>query len=233
MGRRTKRSDGESSNGKVVVRKRMLLRLVLIGFAVILAAFGAYSVWLPFFGTYLVSEHPLAPADVILLLNGRPLERPMEAARLYHDGLAPRILLTQLYLRSGESEARALGVRVPNQAEQAVSVMRQLGVPEKVITMLPERAYSTQSEAEILLNYLRTQHLRRAIIVTSISHTRRAWNIFRLLAPADIELRMRASRFDDFQPRTWWRRRGARKIVLNEWLKLMNYWCLAWGIDWR
>src|SRR5580704_10621691 len=54
-------------------------------------------------GKWLVIEDPIAPADAIVVLSGRLPERAIEAARLYHQGLA-----NEVWISPGESPADEL-----------------------------------------------------------------------------------------------------------------------------
>ena len=76
-------------------------RKVLLGsFLFFLAAGGASYLFrrpiLAWIGTYLVVSDPLGKADAIEILSGAALQRARKAAELYHEGWAPRILITKM-----------------------------------------------------------------------------------------------------------------------------------------
>ena len=69
-------------------------RSLLVGATIVLVAL--YSFRTPLLqriGWYLVDEDPLAAADAIAVPSGSFPDRILEAATLYRDGFAPRVLL--------------------------------------------------------------------------------------------------------------------------------------------
>ena len=62
---------------------------------VLLVAFG-HSAFLRGIATVLVTEDRLEPAAAIVVLAGHVPLREMEAARLYHGGWAPRLVLVKV-----------------------------------------------------------------------------------------------------------------------------------------
>ena len=63
-----------------------------------------------------VVADPLPPhADAIVLLAGSVSDRVLEAARLYHAGVAPAVLLTRVHVRPAAAALRARGVRLPEE----------------------------------------------------------------------------------------------------------------------
>jgi uncharacterized SAM-binding protein YcdF (DUF218 family) len=155
--------------------------------AVLFAAFaGLWLASLPPLAERLVAAleavHPasplaeLAPADAIVLLGGAtrpPLpprefpelneasDRPFHAARLYHAGKAPFILVS-----GGGTPQRT-------EAGSLAFVLRALGVPESAIVReeVSRNTYENCVEAKRLLD---ARGAREALLVTSAIHMRRA-----------------------------------------------------------
>jgi hypothetical protein len=69
---------------------------------------------------------------------------------------------------------------------------------------------------------LKRRGIRRALVVTSDYHTRRAGWIWRHTAPW-LDLRMVASPDRDFRSERWWYSRDSSKLVFNEWVKLLSF----------
>jgi hypothetical protein len=69
---------------------RFLVVMIVLGFGFYFAS----PYLLAMVGQYLVTEQPLARTDLVLVLSGQVPLRVPEAARLYHDRYAPKILLT-------------------------------------------------------------------------------------------------------------------------------------------
>ena len=64
---------------------RALLMLLVLSVGVYLG--GPYL--LASAGRYLITQDPLVKADMVLVLSGQPYLRIPEAARIYHEGMAP------------------------------------------------------------------------------------------------------------------------------------------------
>jgi uncharacterized SAM-binding protein YcdF (DUF218 family) len=92
------------------------------------------------------------------------------------------------------------------------------GYPASYFLHFEHTARSTQSEAEKVTKKLREMGVKRAILVTSNFHTRRAGIMFRRAAP-EIQFFVVAAPDEFFKPDSWWHDREASKIFLYEWMK--------------
>ena len=175
------------------------------------------------------STHKWAVGGVVVLA-GSPSARLLEAADLYRDGAAPRIVLTRERRSAGSIALAARGVAVPDADVEARSRLLALGVPADAITVLHGRAVSTTGEARLIAGWACRTGVRSLVVVTSPSHTRRARLILRRLLPG-IELTVRPARAEFLPTRHWWRSRRTSKLVLSEYQKLANYWLSErWGL---
>lgn len=177
-------------------------------------------------GRYLVTEHPLAKADLVLVLSGQITLRVPEGARIYHEGYAPKILLTNEPKARGSEELLRLGIRIPDSQENAIALLEALHVPRKAILTIQERSDSTQSEMRTVTRFLTTQPVKSMIIVTSKSHTTRAYKIFSVGLGPGIRLIMHPVPNDPFDPARWWHDRMDAKDVLHEYEALADFWRL-------
>jgi len=200
--------------------KRLLVRLAaLAAFLLIIAAVAA-----PRLGTWLVVEDPLQKADAIFVLGGTLFERPIEAVDLYHEGWAPRMLLTRQIGDEGEAELRRRGVVYQREIDMQVDVLMRLGVPRAAIEILAEQN-STKDEAETLREVVVANRWTRVIVVTSKQHTRRARLVMnRRLADTGAQAILRASRYDRSDVDGWWRNRSTLRFTLFETQRLIAYW---------
>ena len=179
----------------------------------------------PRLGPWLISEDALQKADVIYVLGGTRMERPLEGADLYTDGWAPRILLSRQRRDGGEKELKARGIAYPTEADLQRSILGTLGVPLDAIDLLEDEQVSTSSEGRALIDRAIQNRWTRIIVVTSRMHTRRArLALDRQLAPHGIALVMRGSRYDSMDPEHWWRDRDDLRFTLFEYQKLILYW---------
>jgi uncharacterized SAM-binding protein YcdF (DUF218 family) len=78
--------------------------------------------------------------------------------------------------------------------------------------------------------FLKTHPVKSMIIVTSKSHTTRAYKIFSTGLGPGIRLMMRPVPIDPYDPTRWWRDREDAKDVLHEYEALVDFWRLRlWG----
>lgn len=162
-----------------------------------------------FWKHWLVVSVPMEKADALIVLGGEPLARPVEAARLYKKGVAPRVFVT------GQGDAT-----------RNRQVLVGAGVPAtKIVT---ERdATTTYSNATLLKPLLEADHVRSALIVTSPFHTRRALATFQKVMP-NIQFGITEASIG------WWRRPEGRgdvnRFAAIEFLKTIEYW-LLYGVS--
>lgn len=161
-----------------------------------------------FWKRWLVVSLPMERADALIVLGGEPLARPTEAARLYKQGVAPRVFVT------GRGDA-ATNRRI----------LLEGGVPADRI-VVESRAITTQSNASLLKPMLESAKVRSALIVTSPFHTRRALATFRKVMP-DITFGVTDASIG------WWSRPEGRgdvnRFAAIEFLKTAEYW-LIYGV---
>jgi uncharacterized SAM-binding protein YcdF (DUF218 family) len=116
---------------------------------------------------------------------GRAADRVWHAARLYHAGKAPRIIL------SGGSQPW-LGER-GDEANAMREFLVDLGVPRKAI-LIESRSRNTRENAVYTRELMRESGIERVFLVTSALHMPRALGTFRAAgieavpAPADFEV---------------------------------------------
>jgi uncharacterized SAM-binding protein YcdF (DUF218 family) len=200
--------------------KRFLTRLAAV--AAIFLALAALAA--PRLGAWLVVVDPLQKADAIFVLGGTMFERPLEAADLYHEGWAPRLLLMRQVADEGERELHRRGIPFQREIDVQVEVLTRLGVPRGAIEVLDEQN-STRDEGIALRAVVAANHWQRVIVVTSKQHTRRAGMVMnRQLADTGAQAIVRASRYDKADVDGWWRNRSTLRFTLFETQRLIAYW---------
>jgi uncharacterized SAM-binding protein YcdF (DUF218 family) len=148
-------------------------------------------------------------ADVIIVVGGGSHERPLRAAELFRQHAAPRIIITG----AGDDEInRRLLIRA--------------GVPASVI-QVENKSVTTWENAEFTGQLLRGGKYRRAILVTSWYHARRAEQTFAHVVP-EVKYYSRPSYFAF--AREDWNKLGINKRMRLEFLKLPGYW-LRYGVN--
>jgi uncharacterized SAM-binding protein YcdF (DUF218 family) len=176
-------------------------------------------------GPYLTREDPLRKADAILVLAGTRMLRPLEAADLFREGYAGRIVLTRDAQEEGvERTLRERGHPFQTDVERAHDVFVAMGIPPSAV-IIPERRHDSTAAEAITLRELAAAHgWRTVLVVTSRFHLARArFAVRRELRDAGVDVVMRASRYDPMRPERWWTRRGEVRWVVSEIPKLVAY----------
>src|SRR5262249_41214146 len=126
----------------------------------------------------LIVNADLASADAIVVLSGAStyVERTHEAAKLFQQGRAPLVFLTDDNTRG--SWSRALQ-KNPYVVERARDELVKQGVAAEKIRVIPGSVSSTHDEALMIREYAGAQGLRSLLIVTSAYHSRRALRTIR------------------------------------------------------
>jgi len=141
----------------------------------------------------MVAAADVPPGDVIVVLGGAfshqagwpapdlsgAADRYWHAARLFHAGRAPRILLS-----GGRTPGRGPGI---TEAEAGAVFLRDLGVPDSAI-QLEIAALTTRDNAVRVAEVLEQQQLERVLLVTSALHMRRSMEAFRAVGLEPIPL---------------------------------------------
>lgn len=174
----------------------------------------------------LIVRSDLAHADALVVLAGSAtyLERAHGAAHLFHEGRAPKIILTSDNLKSGWSVEEE---RNPLFVERAAAELKRLGVPAEKIEVVPGRVVSTYDEAVRLRQYAHERGLRSILVVTSAHQSRRAlWTFRRVFQGSDIVVGLDPVAPGEQAPTsaTWWRHRLGWKLVPGEYGKIIYYW---------
>lgn len=118
-------------------------------------------------------NNPVMKADAIVVLGGGLENRPFAAAKLYHAGVAPRIL----FMDVRHSPVEEIGI-TPSEGELTHRVLLRLGVPETAMTMIGKSVASTYDESRAVEAWMEKTGAKSIIIPTDLFHTRRVRWIF-------------------------------------------------------
>jgi len=158
-----------------------------------------------FWKRWLVVSVPLKKADALIVLGGESVARPLEAARLFHEGVAGTIFITGV----GDSSRNR-------------QILLEEGVPSKDI-VIESRASTTFANAALIKPLLEKARAHTALIVTSPFHTRRALATFRKVIP-EMSFGVVSASLE------WWNtRRGQgeeNRFAFLEFIKIAEYWLL-------
>jgi uncharacterized SAM-binding protein YcdF (DUF218 family) len=172
----------------------------------------------------LVVEHQLEQADLVVCLAGQPIERGLAAAEVYNNGLAPLVFYAREELPDGSDFLRAQKVHFPEDRDLAIQMLEELGVPRSACLSSERLAGSTYEEALIVRSVVQDRGFKTVIVVTSPTHTRRAWWTYRkVFENQSVDVRMLPSSFSSFKTDDWWKSRQYLREVIVEYQKLIYY----------
>ena len=112
-------------------------------------------------GAWLTCVDPLNKADAIVVLGGQ-IDRAVEAARLYHEGYAPRVVVSSF----------------PEDRARYLTLLEICNIPPDAIDFDPN-PLRTQSHPATIARIDGIGPSSKLLIVTSRFHTRRAGAVFR------------------------------------------------------
>lgn len=211
-------SSDTASSGSSAAPKRIRRTLVgLLAFALLFAV-GTFL----FVGDWLVSEDPLQKADAIAVLSGGLPLRPLEAADVYRQGYAPKVLLT--HPDEPGASLRAMGISYTGEDLYDKEILLHQGVPAGAIQVLDSPIRNTADELAVIFNTLDSTGLRTVIIVTSKVHTRRTRILCRRLANGKVRVLIHGVSDDPFRPNRWWTNTTDALDVVREVLGILNAW---------
>jgi uncharacterized SAM-binding protein YcdF (DUF218 family) len=204
-----------------VPRHRRKLPIAL-GIGALMIAAGSWA--FAGLGRFLAAEQPLQKADAIFVFAGSLAERPLEAADLFHEGYAPRIVITLATSDQMTFQLRKRGVRIPTQFDLNREVLLQLGIPASAL-VTPTFVHDNTAEEARTLRELAIEHKWRLVILVSSKYHLRRLTLAagRALRGTDVKIVPRGSRYDASAPERWWTRRRDIRWVASELPKLVAY----------
>ena len=194
----------------LAVAALVVIALVVVGHAPVLRLIGRA----------LVVEDPVAKADAIVVVAGGTPSREEAAARLFREGLAPDVVLSNQFTPDRVRQLITMGARRFDYQGESRVVLEQRGVPAQAIVALSQPVKTTEAELKVVGEAARSRGWRRVILVTSPQHSRRVKLVWSRQAPADIESIVRIAQDDDFLDGDWWRKRREAEAILHEYLGL-------------
>jgi len=199
------------------LRRFLLIALPVLVLSPVVAWFVAHV---------LIVKAEVPSADAIVVLSGSStyLERANWAAKLYREGRAPIIVLTDDGLIGGWDNRED---RNPHYYEMTARRLQQQGVPADRIQLAPGVALGTYEESVLVRDYASARNLKRVLVVTSGYHSRRAlWSMRRACEGSGIQVGIDSAPpgWQTPSPWLWWSRRWGWKVVGGEYVKMVYYW---------
>ena len=187
-------------------------------------------------GSWLVKSDEIQHADAMIMLMGGISDRVLQIADLYQQDVAGEVWIVE----EGSGAMSMLeerGVHIISTTQQVYGALRDLGIAEESIVILPGGATSTQMEAEITRDYLATlagvgqvasglSGIDTLLVVSSASHTRRAHQIFSAAVKTldqPVVICCSPSPYTEFNAQKWWKDRDDIQDVFFEYVKMANF----------
>ena len=194
--------------------------LIWVGIPVILAAIG-FLVFIGI-GRWLVVQDPLVHADAIVVLSGNLPDRASEAARLYHEGYAAQVWISQPV--SPVEALKTMKIFYLGEDFYNEKVLLAKGVPADAIRILERPSANTEQEVREIHEILLRDNSHNVIVVTSKAHTRRVRAIWNKIVGADPHAIVRFANDDPYDGAHWWRHTQDALDTVRESLGLLNAW---------
>ena len=175
-------------------------------------------------GRYLIVEHEAEKADVIVCLAGKNVERSLAVVDAYRKGLAPYIFMAKKSKPDGFEYLTKKVRTYPADFDLFTSIMEGFQIPEKVILSPVDRVDNTLDEARLVHKFVLERGFKSLILITSLTHSRRAWLTFTKVFKDDgIKIISLPSHYQLFNPKDWWRKRKCIKDLVLEYQKVVYY----------
>jgi uncharacterized SAM-binding protein YcdF (DUF218 family) len=175
-------------------------------------------------GRYLIVAHPPEKSDLLVCLGGGNVERGLAAADAYRRGLAPHVFVAREIIPDGYDILKQRGVSYPESRDLMILMLQELGVPESAILTRDTPSESTVMEAGLVRKLVREKNYRSLILVTSPTHSRRAFLAFKkAMAGDEVSILVIPSSYSKYDPEAWWKNPNQLREVLLEYQKLVYY----------
>jgi uncharacterized SAM-binding protein YcdF (DUF218 family) len=167
---------------------------------------------------WIVNE-PVGKADAIVILGGGLENRPLAAARMFHEGIAPKILYMDVQL----TPTAELGITLPER-EATRRMLLSNGVPESAMETIGNSVANTYDESQAVRAWMDKTGAKSIVIPTDIFHTRRARMIFRKeLAGEHAEIHVVPVKPIGYGEKDWWLHEQGLISFENEVIKYAYY----------
>ena len=181
--------------------KKWLIVIILFS-GVIAVSISQYRSILTAYAKFFTVNNATPGADVIVVLSGGKDTRIPHALKLFEEGYAPEILLTDEKKRNFR-----FAHLFPTNEMIAQTMIEELEMSVPVSTIRSQKggATSTFDEAYDLLKLSEKKRYGHLILVTDAFHTRRAYHAFQtVFEDTEIKIEMSASSNEIFNVNNWW-----------------------------
>jgi hypothetical protein len=163
---------------------------------------------------------PVSSADVIVVAIDARITGVLEAADLFHRGVAPLVAVFADPLDEVDREFIRRGVPYFDAATLSIEQLGALGVTR--VVRIPWAVAGTVEESQILPGWLEQNRFRSLVLVTNPDHSRRVGRVLRrALKGQPVTLIVQPIRYSIFDPEHWWQTRANLRTGIVELQKLV------------
>lgn len=172
-------------------------------------------------GGALVAEDPLGPADVIVVAVDADGGGVLEAADLFHRGVAARVaVFSDPPDAVVDREFIRRGIPYDDEAARSLQQLRALGVD--ATEQIPRGVTGTEDEGRVLPEWCDQRRVRSVVIVARPDHSRRLRRVLRrAMRGHETRVAIRPTRYSAFDPDRWWESRAGTRTLIVELQKLL------------
>lgn len=172
-------------------------------------------------GWALVARDAPAKADIIVISTDAMGAGVLEAADLVRAGFASRVAIFDRPVTAAEREFARRGVQYiePGTTSISIQLLRALGISD--VAVIPTAA-GTVDEGRVLQQWCAANSIHSILFVSVADHSRRTRRVLdRALGRHGVSVRVRYSRYSEFDPDSWWQTRGGQRVQAIESEKLL------------
>jgi uncharacterized SAM-binding protein YcdF (DUF218 family) len=195
------------------------VKIWLGGCAIIIIAILIGLVFFSLAGKYLVRKDKLKSSDALVILSGGKGERLEFGAKLYEDGIARRIILTE----TDEVD--------PITNEQIIIsnfniLASEYGISKVRIIATKKTSTSTYEEALAVLAVVKDREWKSLVVVTDSFHSRRTGMIFdKVFRGSGVRVSIQPVDVPGYwyRPLRWWWTGESREATFLEYVKILYF----------
>ena len=165
------------------------------------------------------ADSPVERVDVVVVAIDAGAAGLLEAADLVRSGVADRVATFVSPPGRVDLELIARGVEVQDLGAKYRQQLRALGVAS-VISM--PRVAGTEDQGRVFPDWCDEHEFRSVLVVTSWDHSRRVQRVLeRAMKGHPTVTVVRAAKYSEFSPDSWWQDRDGIRTVIVELQKLI------------
>jgi hypothetical protein len=195
------------------------LIVVALATAAILAVPSVRDPLLRAAGRALVVDEPVTPADIIVIAADSGGAGALQAADLFHRGIATRVAVFTDPPSGEDLEFIRRGLPPEDLAASQIWQLRWLGVTD--VVEIPRTEAGTQGEGQILAPWCDQHEFRSVVFVVARDHSRRMRRVLnREMKGHPTRVTVQSGPYSSFDPDRWWETRGGLRTAIIELEKL-------------